>query len=65
MTSGKELKLKGIDTKTYWYQINNTGRFAVIVPDEYVQGLEVSEQHLIIDTIEETDTKLREKSNKI
>ena len=61
LTSGKELKLKGIDTKTYWYQINNTGRFAVIVPDEYVQGLEVSEQHLIIDTIEETDTKLREK----
>ena len=61
LTSGKELKLKGIDTKTYWYQINNTGRFAVIVPDEYVQGLEVSEQHLIIDTVEETDTKLREK----
>ena len=54
LTSGKELKLKGIDTKTYWYQINNTGRFAVIVPDEYVQGLEVSEQHLIIDTVEET-----------
>ena len=61
LTGGKELKLKGIDTKTYWHQINNTGRFAVIVPDKYVQGLEISEQHLIIDTVEETDTKLREK----
>ena len=61
LTSGKELKLKGIDTKTYWYQINNTGRFAVIVPDEYVQGLEISEEHLIVDTKEETTAKLEEK----
>lgn len=60
-TSGKEFHLKDIDTKTYWYQIDNTGRFAVIVPDEAVQGLEVCEQHLIVDTEEETDTKLREK----
>ena len=64
LTSGKELKLKGIDTKTYWYQINNTGRFAVIVPDEYVQGLEVSEQHLIIDTVEETHVVSKKKKER-
>lgn len=39
-TSGKEFHLKDIDTKTYWYQIDNTGRFAVVVPDEAVQGFE-------------------------
>lgn len=64
LTSGKELNLKGIDTKSYWYQLDNTGRFAVVVPDEYVQGLEVYEQHLIIDTVEETAAKLEEKIRK-
>nr|WP_317427415.1 ABC transporter permease [uncultured Blautia sp.] len=60
-TSGKEFHLKDIDTETYWYQMNNTGRFTVVVPDAYVQGLEVYERHLIVDTAEETDTKLGDK----
>ena len=59
--SNEELRLKGIDTKSYWFTMNNTGRFTVIVPDEYVQGLEISEQHLIVDTAEETTAKLEEK----
>lgn len=60
--SNKELHLKDIDTQSYWYNINITGRFTIIVPDKYVQGLEVSEQHLIIDTAEETTAKLAEKT---
>ena len=49
------MKLKGYDTKSYWNSITNTGRFVVVLPDKYVQGLEVSENHLIIDTKEDTD----------
>ena len=59
--ANNELRLKGIDTKSFWYSMNNTGRFTVIVPDEYVQGLEISEEHLIVDTKEETTAKLEEK----
>ena len=59
--ANNELRLKGIDTKSFWYSMNNTGRFTVIVPDEYVQGLEISEEHLIFDTKEETTAKLKEK----
>lgn len=59
--SNKNLTLKGYDTKSYWNSINNSGYFVLIVPDSYVQDLEISEQHLIIDTVEETDAKLREK----
>ena len=40
------------------------GRFVVIVPDEYVQNLEISEQHLIIDTKEETTPQLEKKIEK-
>lgn len=57
----KNLTLKGYDTKSYWNSIDNGGNFIVIVPDSYVRGLEISEQHLIIDTVEETDAQLREK----
>lgn len=39
----------------------NTGRFVVVLPDKYVQGLEVSENHLIIDTKEDTDAELENK----
>ena len=35
--------------------------FAVIVPDKYVSGLEISEKHLIADTKEDTTSKLEEK----
>ena len=55
------MKLKGYDTKSYWNSITNTGRFVVVLPDKYVQGLEVSENHLIIDTKEETDAELENK----
>ena len=59
--ANKNLKLKGYDTKSYWNSITNTGRFVVVLPDKYVQGLEVSENHLIIDTKEETDAELENK----
>ncbi|MCM0744383.1 ABC transporter permease [Clostridioides difficile] len=59
--SSHKLHLKGIDTKSFWYNMTNTGRFMVVVPDKYVQGLEVSEEHLIVDTAEETTAKLEEK----
>lgn len=59
--SSHKLHLKGIDTKSFWYSMTNTGRFIVVVPDKYVQGLEVSEEHLIVDTAEETTAKLEEK----
>ena len=55
------MKLKGYDTKSYWNSITNTGRFVVVLPDKYVQGLEVSENHLIIDTKEDTDAELENK----
>ncbi|MDO5411175.1 MAG: ABC transporter permease [Lachnospiraceae bacterium] len=59
--SGSELHLKGIDTKSFWYRINNCGRFMVIVPDESVKGLEILERHLLVDTKEDTNAELREK----
>ena len=31
--ANKELRLKGIDTKSFWYSMNNTGIFTVFVPD--------------------------------
>lgn len=57
----QKLHLKGIDTNSFWYTMNNTGRFTVIVPDKYVSGLEISEKHLIADTKEDTTSKLEEK----
>lgn len=59
--SSHKLHLKGIDTKSFWYNMTNTGRFMVVVPDKYVQGLEISEEHLIVDTVEETTAKLQDK----
>ena len=44
--SNKELHLKGIDTQSYWHRMNNCGRFMIVVPDEDVEGLKLSEQHL-------------------
>ena len=52
---------ENIKDKSYWNSITNTGRFVVVLPDKYVQGLEVSENHLIIDTKEETDAELENK----
>lgn len=59
--SDKNLTLKGYDTKSYWISISNAGDFVMIVPDNYIQGLETGEQHLIVDTQEETTSKLEEK----
>ncbi|MBY2071991.1 ABC transporter permease [Clostridioides difficile] len=59
--SSHKLHLKGIDTKSFWYNMTNTGRFMVVVPDKYVQELEISEEHLIVDTVEETTAKLQDK----
>ena len=46
LTVGKEADC---EMKSYWNSITNTGRFVVVLPDKYVQGLEVSENHLIMD----------------
>ena len=46
------------------HAITNTGRFVVVLPDKYVQGLEVSENHLIIDTKEDTDAELENKADR-
>ncbi|MCI9918752.1 ABC transporter permease [Clostridioides difficile] len=62
--SNKKLHLKGTDTKSYWATIATSGKFVVIVPDEYVKDLEISEQHLVIDTEEETTAQLEEKIRK-
>ena len=59
--SSHKLHLKGIDTKSFWYNMTSTGRFMVVVPDKYVKGLDVSEEHLIVDTAEETTAELEEK----
>ena len=59
--SNKELHLKGIDTQSYWHRMNNCGRFMIVVPDEDVEGLKLSEQHLIVDTKEETTFELEQK----
>lgn len=59
--SGRALHLKGIDTKSYWFSMNNTGRFLIVAPDHCVEGLEVYERHLVVDTKEDTTSKLDEK----
>lgn len=64
LSSGKKLSLKGIDTKSYWFSMNNISRFTVVVPDEYVQELDIVENHLIVDIKEETTAKLEEKIRK-
>ena len=51
----------GDKSKYFAFDVTNTGRFVVVLPDKYVQGLEVSENHLIIDTKEETDAELENK----
>lgn len=61
LASGAELRLKEIDTKTFWYTINNNSPFVMVLPDRYVNDLEVSESHLIVDTEEETTASLEKK----
>ena len=41
--------------------MTSRGRFIAVIPDEYVEGLEILEEHLIVDTKEETTAKLEEK----
>ena len=52
--SNRDLHLKGIDTKSFWLSMTSRGRFIAVIPDEYVEGLEILEEHLIVDTKEET-----------
>lgn len=59
--SGRELHLKGIDTKSFWFSMNNKGRFLIVAPNNCVEGLEVYERHLVVDTKEDTTSKLDEK----
>lgn len=61
--STQTLHLKAIDTKSFWYNMNNTDyyTFTMVVPDKYTQGLEAIERHLVIDTKEETKAELENK----
>ncbi|HCQ5570270.1 TPA: ABC transporter permease [Clostridioides difficile] len=59
--SNRDLHLKGIDTKSFWLSMTSSGRFIAVIPDEYVEGLEILEEHFIVDTKEETTAKLEEK----
>lgn len=61
LSNEKNLILKGIDTKSFSYSMFNTGYFVIVIPDNYTQSLNVSENHLVVDTEEETTTSLREK----
>lgn len=62
MPDGRKLALKDIETDTYWIAMSNQGGgFVVIVPDACVQGMELLESHLIVDTKEETKPELKEK----
>lgn len=57
----QKLHLKGIETDSFWYSMTYTGRFVLVVPDKYVQGMEIAEEHLIVDTKEDTHANLKEK----
>lgn len=64
LSGGEELTLKEIETETYWFNMTNSGRFVAVVPDRCVQGLEIEDSHLVVDTREETTAKLEEKLKK-
>ncbi|MDO4453494.1 MAG: ABC transporter permease [Eubacteriales bacterium] len=63
LSNGFSLHLKGIDTESFWNRLNSEEEFVMVVPDRCIEGLEISESHLIVDTAEETTNDLKEKIN--
>lgn len=61
LSDGSVLKLKKIETASFWYSITYNGHFVIIVPDEKTAGLEVVDSHLVIDTVKDTNAALDEK----
>lgn len=60
LSNGVELERKEIMTKNFFPRLSNTD-YTIIVPDESINGLETNESHLIVNTVEKTNTELKEK----
>lgn len=61
LSSGDQLRLKGIHTESFWYTLSIESWCVMVVPDTYVAGMDLSESHLIVDTEENTNASLQEK----
>ena len=61
LSNGFSLQLKTIDTESFWNTLNSEEQFVMVVPDPCVEGFEISESHLVVDTVEETTNTLEEK----
>ena len=60
LSNGVELERKEIVTKNFFPRLSNTD-YTIIVPDEAVRNLETNESNLVVNTVEKTNTALREK----
>lgn len=60
LSNGVELERKEIMTKNFFPRLSNTD-YTIIVPDEAVRNLETNESNLVVNTVEKTNTALREK----
>lgn len=60
LSNGIELNRKEIMTKNFFPRLSNTD-YTLIVPDEAVRNLETNESNLVVNTVEKTNTALREK----
>ncbi len=60
LSNGIELNRKEIMTKNFFPRLSNTD-YTLIVPDEAVRNLETNESNLVVNTVEKTNTSLREK----
>jgi len=60
LSNGIELNRKEIITKNFFPRLSNTD-YTLIVPDEAVRNLETNESNLVVNTVEKTNTSLREK----
>lgn len=61
LSCGASLRLNEVTTEAFWYSLNSQGYFVLVLPDKYVNSLEVAENHLIVDTKEETTASLESK----
>lgn len=60
LSNGVELERKEIMTKNFFPRLSNTD-YTIIAPDEAVRNLETNESNLVVNTVEKTNTALREK----
>jgi len=60
LSNGIELEQKEIITKNFFPRLSNTD-YTIIIPDEAARNLETNESHLVVNTVEKTNTELREK----